>query len=358
MGQNMDDANLYYKEQWAGEMTPFFGPNGTNFDGLLHPQTAGDIARVKLFREKYKMDPVFAKSVDDQWGPLDWRLPEASAIYWAAVGLEKAKENPEKVELSGVTMLGRSLYQSLLQAFYHGRLVVNPFDKSVELYPDLDLVARVNAAYETRYAEETDSGQRNGILTAQRNFLGDAAYLLYEDNRLAEAAKWFRYLGQKYPDQPLFGADTNSLPSQMTLDQYAIVRAQEDVGGTDQNRTTAAVEGLLTRAYYELAIGHDDRYVGFKLLAGKIYERYQTKTANFDGGQQRVGLPPFADVNRTVLNQLLDPNQGVPFAARAVLRTQLQLPPEAVATIALPDESMSTNLPGAVDTNTANSVTK
>ena len=33
----------------------------------------------------------------------------------------------------------------------------------------------------------------------------------------------------------------------------------------------AAVEGLLARAYYELAIGQDDRYAGFKLLAGKIY---------------------------------------------------------------------------------------
>ena len=75
-------------------------------------------------------------------------------------------------------------------------------------------------------------------------------------------------------------------------------------------------------------------------------------------GQQRVGLPPFADVNRTVLSQLLDPNQGMPFAARAVIRTQLQLPPETVSSTALPDESTPTNLPEAVDTNTVNSVVK
>jgi hypothetical protein len=325
---------------------------------LLHPHNAEAEARVKLFREKYKMDPVFVKKVDDRWGPLDWRLPEASAIYWAALGLEKAKENPGKVKPSDLTMLGRSLYQSMLQAFYHGRLVINPFDKSVDLYPDLDLVSRVNDAYETRYAEETDPAQRNGIQTAHRNFLGDAVYFLYEDNRVAEAAKWFRYLGQKYPDQPLLGADANSLPSQITLDQFAIARVQEDVGGTDQNRTTAAVEGLIARAYYELAIGHDDRFAGFKQLAGKIYERYQTKTAGFEGGQQRVGLPPFADINRTVLNQMLDPKQGIPFAMRAVLRTQLRLPPETVSTNALPIAVTSTNLPAAVDTNTSDSVTK
>src|SRR5271163_5156405 len=37
MGQNLDDANLYYKQQWAEEMTPFFGADGTNFDNLIHP---------------------------------------------------------------------------------------------------------------------------------------------------------------------------------------------------------------------------------------------------------------------------------------------------------------------------------
>src|SRR5258708_1117049 len=35
MGQNLDDANLYYKQQWAEEMTPFFGTNGTNFTALF-----------------------------------------------------------------------------------------------------------------------------------------------------------------------------------------------------------------------------------------------------------------------------------------------------------------------------------
>ena len=34
----------------------------------------------------------------------------------------------------------------------------------------------------------------------------------------------------------------------------------------------AMIQGLLGRAYYELAIGQDDRYAGFKLLASKIYD--------------------------------------------------------------------------------------
>ena len=38
MGQNLDDGNKYYKQQWAEAMSPFFGANGTNFDALINPR--------------------------------------------------------------------------------------------------------------------------------------------------------------------------------------------------------------------------------------------------------------------------------------------------------------------------------
>src|SRR5690242_6591065 len=95
MGQNLDDANMYYKQQWAKDMTPYFGPDGTNLDLLLNPPDAVAQTNALEFREKYKMDPAFIKKVDEEYGPFDWRLPEAHAIYWAAKGLEKADENPD-----------------------------------------------------------------------------------------------------------------------------------------------------------------------------------------------------------------------------------------------------------------------
>ncbi|HZL13775.1 MAG TPA: hypothetical protein VFC85_06480, partial [Verrucomicrobiae bacterium] len=88
MGQNLDDANVYYKQQWAREMTPFFGANGTNFENLIHPQTPEEKTNALVLREEYKIDPVFAQKVEQEYGPLDWRLPEAHAIYWAALGLQ------------------------------------------------------------------------------------------------------------------------------------------------------------------------------------------------------------------------------------------------------------------------------
>jgi hypothetical protein len=346
IGQNLDDANEYYKQQWAEDMMPFFGPNGTNFTALIHPQTPEEKTNALVFREKYKMDPAFVKKVDDEWGPLDWRLPEAEAVYWYALGLREAREHPGKVKQSDLITLRRGIYQTLLQAFHHGRLVMNPFTKSYELYPNLDLIPKVNDAYNTMYAEETDPGQKNSIQTAHRNFLKDAVYFLYENNRIAEAAKWYRYLSQKYPDKPLLVGEPNSLPSHMTLDQYAIAVVQEDIGETSQERVTSAVEGLLINSYEQLAIGQDDRAAGFKLLAAKVYENYGHNTAGHNN-EKRIGLPPFADINRTVLNQLLDPQHGLPYAARAVLRTRLRLPAETNApplvSTNVPETNLSTN---------------
>ena len=342
MGQNLDDANLYYKQEWVREMNPFFGPNGTNFAALIQPQTAGERTNALVFREKYKMDPAFAQKVDAEWGPLDWRLPEAHAIYWASVGLEKAKVNPDNVKTNDLPQLRRVIYQSMQQAFRHGRYIADPFGSSYALGPNLDLVPRVNESYQKEYAEEPNQGQRETIQRARRNFLADAVYFLYDHNRVAEAAKWYRYLGKEFPDKTLLENDTNSFPRNLTLDEYAVGRVQADLGDTSQERTTSDIQGLLARGYVALALGQDDRYAGYQLMAAKVYEHYQTQIGSMKSNLQRIGLPPFAELNRATLTQLLDPKQGLPYAMRAVIRTQLGMPAE---TNALPAAGISTNTP-------------
>jgi hypothetical protein len=346
MGQNLDDANMYYKSQWALEMTPFFGPNGTNFDLLLNPTDAAARTNAALFRTKYQMDAAFARRVDSEYGPFDWRLPEAHAIYWGARGLEAAKENPDKVKADDLIKLRRIIYQSMLQAFHHGRIVIDPFTKTYSLGPNLDLVPQVNGAYLDLYDQETDPGQRDGILRAHRNFLRDAVYFLYVNNRMAEAAKWFKYLGDTYPDKPIVENDLTSLPKNLTLDEYAVAVVQIDINETSQERVTAMIQGLLTQAYYALAIGEDDRYENLKRLANRVYQNYTAKTSGHGGNGARVRLMPYDEMNQAVLRGLLDPQNGTPYAARATLVTKLGLPSsllESISTTTNDVENIPTN---------------
>ena len=325
MGQNLDDANLYYKQQWAMEMTNYFGYDGTNFGPLLHPLTPADYQRLHNLTNEYKLDPAFAKKVDERYGPFDWLLPEAHAIYWGAKALDAAAKNPEKVKTDDLITARRIIYQSLLQSFHNGRIVSDPFNGTYALGPNLDLVAHVNEAYTNFYAEETDPGQRDGILKAHRNFLRDAVYFLYEADRVHEAQQWFDYLKEKYPDKLIVDNRVDSLPKNLTLDEYAVAVVQIDIGETSEQRVTAALYGLLARAYKNLAAGEDDRYQNLLNLARRVHDAYVRKTTA-SNGNIRIPLAPFEQMQNTVVRTLLDPQKGVSYAARAALVTRLKWP--------------------------------
>ena len=167
---------------------------------------------------------------------------------------------------------------------------------------------------------------------------------------MAEAAKWYKMLGEKYPNKIILDGDTNSFPKNLTLDEYAVARVQSEIGDTSQERTTGVVEGLLENSYVALAIGQDDRSAGFQNLAKKVYQHYISKTSGH-GNEQRVAPPPFDVLNRTVLNDLLNTQKPMlPYNARAVIRTQLGMPAE---TNAPPAATISTNqIPPQVLSNT------
>src|SRR5437016_5667141 len=169
-----------------------------NLDELIHPQTDDARARCQLLTNKFKMDPVRMKQVDDAYGPLEWRLPEAHAIYWAALGLEKAKLNERKINPEELITLRRVIYQSMQLSFQRGRLVANKFQKRFEFGPNLDIIPKVSAAYEQQMTE--DEKDREHIGRGHKNFLKDAIYFLYANNREKDAAYWFKYMRQKYPD--------------------------------------------------------------------------------------------------------------------------------------------------------------
>jgi hypothetical protein len=346
MGQTLDDGNMYYKQQWLNQMSEVFGKKTPDLDELIHPQTEDQKKRALVLRERYKMDAEFMKEVDQRYGPLEWRLPETHAIYWAALGLKKAQENPAKIKPDDLITLRRVIYQSMQLSFHRGRLVSNPFAKSVaEFGPNLDIVPKVSAAYEQ--AAEEDKPNHDHILRAHRNFLRDAIYFLYLHNRIADASYWYRYLAQRYPDKMMLDGDTNSLPANLSLDEYAVARVQEDVNETmDRNRIEATIEGLLVNSYACMAAGQDDRAAGFRLLASKLLETYRSKT-KMRG--EALALPNLEETQREILSRLLDPEKGFAPEVRAALRTRLGMaaevpsatPPAAPATNATPESVSS-----------------
>lgn len=350
MGQNLDDANMYYKQQWANEMGDLFGKlRKPNVDELINPTTEDGAKRLSILTNTYKMDPTFMKLVEEKYGPLEWRLPEAHAIYWAAKGLQKAAEHPEKVKPEDLPNLRRAVYQSMQLSFYRGRLVENPFEGAFEFGPNLDVFPKVYEAYSEMIAQEPDADQKTGFTRAQRNLVKDAVYFNYVQNRIAEATKWYRVLQDKYPDTLLLDNDTNATPRTVTVDEYAVRRVQGDVNETSRDRLKAIIEGLVIQSYHSLLLDEDDRAEGFIRLARLARDNYEKE---IESRKQAIGLPPLEEMAREVRERMLDTERGMPFEMRAVLRTKLRMEPESApeaSTNSLPDSVItpapSTNAP-------------
>jgi hypothetical protein len=276
------------------------------------------------------------KAVDDLWGPLEWRLPDAHAIYWAQQGIEDVTGrfdldgdgilnlDEEKAAGGDFLKLRRIIYQALQQACMQGRLISQP--PNFNYGWNVDLVGRANDSYEKQMeakrqedtASNTDTGLAEHMSTGHKNFLRSAVYFLYVYNRKDDAAKWYKYMVDLYPQSiPVPG---------LSLDEYCVSRVQEDAGETDHNQTKAVIGGLLLQAFQNAAIGEDDQFLGHKSLAIQLHNRFEKKIGI---STKRVGLPPFEMLERQVLEDLFRPNS--PYMHPVLieqLRLVLKLPEE------------------------------
>lgn len=311
IGEYLDDAHLFYKGVWAGQMQELLKGGRPNWDEFANPPTAEARERARQLREIYKLDIARMKSVDDLYGPLDWRLPETHAIYWAWVGKQEAKTKEDLIQLRRVT------YQSMDMAFKRGRLITAKLSEGFRFEPNLDIIPKTNAAYEEAMAE--DEVMREHISRGHKNFLLTATYFLYTHGRTRDADHWFKVVKEKYP---------KDYPPNMTLDEYAVSRVQEDAGETDMNRTISAIMGTLRQSYLNLLDGDEDAFNGYQALARNVWARYQSKIL---GGpsDKRVGLPPLKDMQEEVLRYLIESQRGTNIEAKAVLQGRLGTPAPA-----------------------------
>jgi FKBP-type peptidyl-prolyl cis-trans isomerase FklB len=309
MGANLDNAHMTYKREWTRLMTEVFGNREhPNWDELLNPQTDDAKARVKLLREKYKLDPKIMQEVDGKYGPMEWRLPETHAIYWAYLGLKNSK--PEQL-----ITLRRVIYQSMQLAAQRGRLIYNPVDKYFEFGPNLVAIPMANEGYEEM--QIGDPANLDNIKNAHANFLKQAITDLYTHNREADAARWHKYLADKYPNR-------YTKPGQ-NVTEFVMERYKElmDLG---KDKVQSAIEGMFARHFYETAIGEDDRAQGYLNLIRQIHREYAKRVERSE--RDRVDLPPLPKLRELVLNRLINapPGEGWNPQLRLQLLTALGLP--------------------------------
>ena len=305
IGQNLDDAHLYYKAMWAREMTELFGGPRPNFDQLSDPQSA----RGRLLREKYKMDPAIMKEVDQLYGPLEWRLPEAHAIYWGMVGVKVAKDKGKENDL-----MRRLIYQPMLMTVLRGKILYVHSDGELEMGPDLDRVPKLMEAYDQLRSQSAD--MKIVIDRAEKGFLREIVYQFYSHNRLADANHYFNLLREKYSDV---------VPANITMEEFALQRLNDNLAEMPTDRVKTLITGILSQHFFSLAIDADPRAEGFDHMAQRIYAYHQARVQR---RQEQLGFPPYPEMKRAVLDEIMK-NNAFPPELLARLRTRLNYVPDS-----------------------------
>ncbi len=314
MGKNLDDAHFYFKLVWAGEMHELFGGERPNFEELKDPKSVVAVARAKKLREVYKLDPELMEQVDKQYGPFDWRLPEAHAVYWAVKGLKFGRKDDQ-------VQLRRIVYQSMQLAFERGRLIENKVEGKMDFGPNLEIIPNANKAYVNMMAEETiadPQGKGDKFKQGHHYFLKNAVMNLYTHNREKDAEHWFQILKTEYPERMV------DVPQ--TLDNFCVYFIMLEVKDGSVTKIKSIIEGYLVRWCINLANDEDDHAIGLELLARKIWLRHETNVEVIKSKTERIELPPFEKIKQEVVQQLLDPKKGLRPQLAAVLRTKLNLP--------------------------------
>jgi hypothetical protein len=319
IGQNLDDAHMRYKLRWAQEMQPLMTGGRPDFEALEHPKTPEEKERARKLRQVYKLDPAIMKKVDDQYGPFDWRLPDAHAVYWAEVFQRHTKPDDPTVDF-----LRRNIFQALRMDCFRGGalspLVTNVTERNFMLWPNLDLVPKINAAYEKMISESPSNNFQN----AHKNFLKEAVTLLYENGRVRQATYWFDYLKKTYANA-FVGRQAN-----ISLEDYVIATETEDISETDMNRVNNSLAGLALREFQCQLQDNDDQAENYELMARRVWGAYNKKIGPVS--DVRLKLFPWPDIKKRVLDELLAPKS--PWIGpydQAILRTKNNLPAPTAA---------------------------
>ena len=342
LGNVLDDANLFYKNRLAIEMTditgssepswkelaaapaseaefmkkfPADGPvwkviheNGfKDFEALyndfrsrkpaaLPPVLTGKLGapllkemttffRAELLRRRLKLDPDVIVEINDKYGMLDWRVPESQAIYWATMGL---KRTPGHKDIS----LSRLITQSLYESFRGGRiLMVNDKDfNNLVVAPNIALVDAVYDTYSEVHKVYDGGAEYSTFRSAKINFIKEAIGILYNFGKFTKAKEYYELLMKEEPHR-----------KREDLEAFVAAQWAEDVRDAGVKKASEVISGLIFKSIYYLIYNDSDAALANERLARYIYAKYSADI----GSMERMKLPSYNQMKRVVVEQCM-----------------------------------------------------
>lgn len=240
----------------------------------------------RQFQSRFRMDLDRMLFIDKEYGPFDWRLPQAHAVYWAIPARKRFTElfTVEERQIDNIVR------QSLEQAFRHGRLIYRPETGFFMTTNNLAILGRMHDYYDAflkdRYSPTYDQ--------LHKEFLTEAVAVLYSYDEITSARELFGHYREDYFTETYH-------PS---FEEFCIDAVQKILLGRSYADSRAMVHAVMYQAYFSLASGDMARARGYARMARQVYDRHQREYKDAPA----FLLPPFDSIKQGALEELRSGN--------------------------------------------------
>lgn len=268
---------------------------------LADPASADARQRIEIFwrckrlREELKLDPQRIIDLCDAYGPIDFRLAEAHALYWATLGTEIGSDRRVALDIDRLNTDRVELF-CLQNFFRRGRLIMSPQAKQGEypmLLPDIRFADKLRQAllsiskkYPQRPGEGPVSSNFQTLLT---NFMREACLKYNEAGDLKKSREYFDWLVENYPVDDY----KNGYEAFITREW---ITGQEFVQLRD---ALWRIQTVIARGVLLIGYGEDEQGAASISFARKLYAEYVRSQNN-----KRSLPPPFETLYEMIVHQV------------------------------------------------------
>ena len=146
--------------------------------------------RRKVLLEEYNMDPQRMYEYTRDLGPIDWRHPQAHALYWARKGTQEAESRMNPDDVYHLINNDRLQIQALQGLARNGRIHFDIFEQSIPgRFPEPRFIDTIDGMFEDLYTKYFDARGAGGetFIIFIKNFLSSSIRELYRQGEIERA---------------------------------------------------------------------------------------------------------------------------------------------------------------------------
>jgi hypothetical protein len=205
------------------------------FDEIVSDPAYEDLSQVliahlrkRILDDEYNMDPQIMYRYTKDLGPIDWRHPQAHALYWARLGSEKGEGRISEYDVYHSLNTDRLAAQAMQGLARNGRISFDAFSNELPgRFPEPRWIDTIDREFDRLYIKYYNTRGAGGetFIAFLQNFLASSVREWYRAGEREKAEKLYARLDSLFgrgavPPNPQYEIPMDKFVRDQTRGQY------------------------------------------------------------------------------------------------------------------------------------------